>query len=59
MNPPKTAQIVKTKLIDLHTGTESLGCLSVTSGILILKKLCDNENKLGGGGDQGQRKGSS
>ena len=38
MNPPKTAQIVKTKLIDLHTGTESLGCLSVTFGILILKK---------------------
>ena len=38
MNPPKTAQMVKTKLIDLHTGTGSLGCLSVTSGILILKK---------------------
>ena len=38
MNPPNNAQIVKTRLLDLPTGTESLGCLSMTSDILILKK---------------------
>ena len=42
INPPNTAQIVNTRLLDLPTGTgESLGCLSVTSGILILKKSCE------------------
>ena len=35
MNPPNTAQIVKTKLLVLPT--ESAGCLRITSGILKLK----------------------
>ena len=45
INPPNTAQIVNTKLLDLHTGTGSLGCLSVTSGILNLKWMIINNQK--------------
>ena len=37
MNPPKTAQIVKTKLLANVLPSEPLLILSVTSGILILK----------------------
>ena len=37
MNPPKTAQIVKTKLLDRVLSSESLLNLSVTSGIFKLK----------------------
>lgn len=43
MNPPKTAQIVKTRLLDNDLPTESLRSLSVTSGIL---KLKENENSI-------------
>ena len=47
MNPPNTAQMVKTRLLDLPTGREFLGCLSMTSGILILKKhINKNKKKL-------------
>ena len=44
MNPPNTAQIVKTKLLDLPS--ESLGCLNITSGILKLKCRNKHENKM-------------
>ena len=37
MNPPNTAQIVKTKLLDKVLPSESLMSLSVTLGILNLK----------------------
>ena len=37
INPPKTAQIVKTKLLDNVLRTETLGCFSVMSGVLELK----------------------
>ena len=44
MNPPKTAQIVKTKLLDRVLPAESLLSLSVTLGILKLKHKIRSEN---------------
>ena len=44
MNPPKTAQIVKTKLLDRVLPSESLLSLSVTLGILKLKLDIKSEN---------------
>ena len=43
MNPPNTAQIVKTRLLDKVLPSESLLSLSVTLGILNLNILQENE----------------
>ena len=43
MNPPNTAQIVKTRLLDKVFPSESLLSLSVTLGILNLNILQENE----------------
>ena len=43
MNPPNTAQTVKTRLLDKVLPLESLLSLSVTLGILNLKILQENE----------------
>ena len=43
MNPPNTAQTVKTRLLDKVLSSESLWSLSVTLGILNLKILQNSD----------------